>query len=79
MGEEGAEVVCEERGDLNSQRPRRRKQDVQLAMPETGEVESAPQPRRARFRARGLIVGGGGEVSLGDRDGLVVGFVGDEG
>lgn len=64
VGEEGAEVVGEEGGDLKSQRPRRRKQDVQVAMPGTGEVGSAPQPRRARVRARGLIVGGGGEVGL---------------
>lgn len=62
VAEDGGEVVGEEGGGvLKSQRPRRRKQDGQVAMPGTGDVASAVQPRRARVRALGLIVGGGGE------------------
>lgn len=65
VGEEGGEFIGEEGGDLNSQRPTRRKQAGQDKMPGTGEVGSALQPRRARVRARVFIEGGdGGEAGL---------------
>lgn len=62
VGEDGGEVMGEEGGVLKSQSPRRRKQDEQVAMPGTGDVSSAAQPRRASVRALRLIVGGDGEV-----------------
>lgn len=80
VGDEGADLLGEEGGDLNSHRPRRRKQDVQVAMPGMGEVGSAPQPRRARVRARGLIVGVEEEdVGRGSSVGAAVVEAGDAG
>ncbi len=65
VGEAVGEFAGDEAGDLNSQRPTRRKQAGQDKMPETGEVGSALQPRRARVRARVFIEGGdGGEAEL---------------
>lgn len=60
-GEEEGGNEGEEGGGLKSQRPRRRKQAVQVARPMTWPASSACQPKRERARAEGLR-GGGGEA-----------------
>lgn len=52
---------CEEEG-LKSQRPKRRKQAVQVARPMTWPASSACQPKRERARAEGLRGEGFGGV-----------------
>lgn len=55
---------------LKSQRPRRRKQAVQVARPMTWPASSACQPKRERERAEGLRGGvEGGELKGGSGEG----------
>lgn len=60
LGWEGVVSGEEEEEGLKSQRPRRRKQAVQVARPMTWPASSACQPKRERARAEGLRGGGGG-------------------